>query len=77
MEEARDLADTVEAFSSEGLTLAGAAKRLHIHPNSVAYRLNRWQELTGLNPRNFSDLALSVLAVLFARENRDHDVDSA
>ncbi len=65
--QAPDLATAVTVFSEAGFTLAEAARRMHLHPNSVAYRLNRWHELTGLDPRRFPDLALSLLGISHAR----------
>lgn len=72
-----DLAAAVEAFGDVGFTLAGAAKRLHLHPNSVAYRLNRWQELTGLDPRSFPDLALSLTAISYVNSGAVDDRDTS
>ncbi|MFD3447841.1 CdaR family transcriptional regulator [Microbacteriaceae bacterium 4G12] len=39
------------------------ANRLHIHKNTVQYRLNKIKELTGFDPRNFEDAAALYLAV--------------
>lgn len=72
-----DLAAAVEAFGDAGFTLSGAAKRLHLHPNSVAYRLNRWQELTDLDPRSFSDLALSLMAIAYSHAERGATEDTS
>ncbi|KXX60422.1 hypothetical protein AZG88_37530 [Rhodococcus sp. LB1] len=66
-----DLAAAVETFANSGFTHVAAAKSLHLHPNSVAYRLNRWHELTGLDPRRFTDLTLSLVAIAFARGDRE------
>lgn len=57
------LAAAVRAFSRCDFTLSGAAAELQVHPNTVGYRLSRWHELTGLDPRRFSGLLRSVLAV--------------
>ncbi|WP_251443174.1 MULTISPECIES: PucR family transcriptional regulator [unclassified Microbacterium] len=57
------LAEAVRAFADEGFSLAAAAAALQLHPNTVAYRLDRWQELTGHDPRRFDGLALSMLSI--------------
>ncbi|WP_063695857.1 PucR family transcriptional regulator [Amycolatopsis orientalis] len=65
-EVARDnpsLAEAVLAFCRHGFTLAGAAAELHVHANTVGYRLARWQELSGLDPRSFPGLVRSVLSL--------------
>ncbi|MEV7663631.1 helix-turn-helix domain-containing protein [Paenarthrobacter sp. NPDC089316] len=56
------LAEAIRAFANSGFSLAAAATNLQVHPNTVAYRLDRWQELTGLDPRQFDGLARSVLS---------------
>ncbi|RJO70758.1 PucR family transcriptional regulator [Nocardia panacis] len=55
-----DLAEAVITYAESGFSLARAAERLRVHPNSVAYRLSRWHQLTGADPRTFSGLVQSV-----------------
>jgi hypothetical protein len=43
--------------------IARAAEHLHLHPNSLSYRLDRWGTLTGWHPRTFDGLRKSVLAI--------------
>ncbi|MFE7613173.1 PucR family transcriptional regulator [Streptomyces celluloflavus] len=56
-----DLAAAVLAFADCGFSLSDAARRLNVHPNTMGYRLSRWQELTGADPRTFAGLARSVI----------------
>lgn len=56
------LVEAVQAFADSGFSVAGAAKTLHVHANSVAYRLDRWFQLTGWNPRTFTGLTHSIAA---------------
>jgi hypothetical protein len=65
------LADAVVAFAAEDLSATSAARRLGLHPNSTMYRLARWHELTGWDPRTFRGLSISLLACwLAAAEQR-------
>lgn len=57
------LAETVEAFAAAGFSVSAAAQRLHIHPNTATYRLARWHELTGWDPRTFEGLVRSLAAL--------------
>ena len=57
------LVEAVRAFADAGFSVATAAKQLHVHANSLAYRLDRWDQLTGWNPRTFAGLVRSLAAI--------------
>lgn len=57
------LADAVDAYSRAGCSIAAAARQLHLHPNSVTYRLDRWRQLTGADLRTRDGLLRSCVAV--------------
>ena len=42
-----DLLATVRTWQEAGMRAEAAAERLHIHPNTLRYRLGRYEELTG------------------------------
>jgi DNA-binding PucR family transcriptional regulator len=58
-----DLLETLEAFLESGLDRRQTAQRLHVHPNTLDYRLRRIAELTGLEPGRPRDLVLLELAI--------------
>jgi hypothetical protein len=58
-----DLLNTVAAYVELGKDRRQTSERLHIHPNSLDYRLRRARELTGLNLDDPEDLATMVLAL--------------
>ncbi len=58
-----DLIDTLEAFLAADLDRRGAAQALHVHPNTLDYRLRRVEELTGLDLSRPDDLMLTALAL--------------
>ncbi|MFG2951621.1 PucR family transcriptional regulator [Streptomyces adustus] len=60
------LAEAVRGFAEHGLSLTGAARALNLHPNSLSYRLDRWSQLTGCNPRSGEGLIRSLVAISFA-----------
>ena len=62
------LAEAVLAFADHRLSIADAARALLLHPNSLAYRLSRWHELTGWDPRNGDGLAASLVALRLYRD---------
>jgi PucR C-terminal helix-turn-helix domain len=71
-----DLIGTLETFVASGLDRRGTADRMHVHPNTLDYRLRRIQELTGLDLRRPGDLALVTLA-LKERAMRKASAESA
>jgi hypothetical protein len=58
-----DLVVTLEKFVACGLDRRKAADALHVHPNTLDYRLRRAGELTGLDLGRPEDLVLTVLAL--------------
>ncbi|MCP2277928.1 PucR family transcriptional regulator [Nocardia amikacinitolerans] len=50
-ESARTIIDTVESYLDTGLRVEATAERLVVHPNTVRYRLSRFEELTGADLR--------------------------
>jgi hypothetical protein len=57
------LLETLEAFLACGLDRRRTAQQLHVHPNTLDYRLRRIGELTGLDPGRPRDLVLLELAL--------------
>jgi hypothetical protein len=56
------LAETVLAFAAADMSVARAAEALHLHANSVTYRLQRWAQLSGWDARTFDGLTHSLAA---------------
>jgi DNA-binding PucR family transcriptional regulator len=46
----RQLAETVLAYLDHSQRLESTAAALHVHPNTVKYRIRRFAELTGRPP---------------------------
>jgi sugar diacid utilization regulator len=57
------LMETLGAYFSTGFNLTRSAELLHVHPNTVVYRLRRVAELTGRDPGDPNDLLLLCLGV--------------
>lgn len=58
------LAETVRVFADSGFSVSEAARHLELHANTVSYRLERWHQLTGWDPRGFDGLTRSLAATL-------------
>jgi hypothetical protein len=55
--------DTVRAFAAADLNIARAAAAMHVHPNTVRYRLARIATTTGHDPKTFAGL-VELICVL-------------
>jgi hypothetical protein len=62
-----DLKATLIEFLTYGPSLPAVAKRLFLHPNTVAYRLARVRELTGRDPKTPQGVAELYLALRAAQ----------
>jgi carbohydrate diacid regulator len=56
---------TVQVFLTSGLNLTEAAEKLHIHRNTLIYRLDKTKKLVGLDPRHFDDALQIKLGLMF------------
>ena len=54
--------ETVRAFAAADLNVSSAAAAMHLHPNTVRYRLARIASASGHDPRTFAGL-LELLCV--------------
>lgn len=54
---------TLTAYFEESSSPSAAARRLHVHPNTIAYRLRRIEELTGLRLGVHRDRLMVEVAV--------------
>ena len=57
------LLDTLETYLKHGPSLPEVGERLHVHANTVAYRLARIRDLTGRDPRTPHGVAHLALAL--------------
>jgi hypothetical protein len=62
------LRETLLAYAGCDLNVGAAARRLHLHPNTVHYRLRRIERLTGREVRRLSDVIDLVAAVRLLRD---------
>jgi PucR C-terminal helix-turn-helix domain/GGDEF-like domain len=69
---AEHLRQTAIAFLECSLSIRDTANRLHLHANTVVYRLQRIKRLTGADPRDAATLTRLVLALRSARPADQH-----
>jgi predicted metal-dependent hydrolase len=66
-----EIAKTVHVYLLEHMNVARTAVRLFVHPNTVRYRINRFEELTGRHLRGSSTM---VFEMLWALEHRNQTI---
>jgi DNA-binding PucR family transcriptional regulator len=59
--------ETIRAFAAADLNVAKAAERMHVHPNTVRYRLHQIAVKTGYDPRTFAGL-VDLICILEATD---------
>nr|WP_304214433.1 sugar diacid recognition domain-containing protein [Fredinandcohnia onubensis] len=50
-----ELQETLKIFLNNNLNIKSTSDEMHIHRNTLIYRLDKIKELWGLDPRNFND----------------------
>ncbi len=60
----QELLQTLRELFKQNNSLKKTAESLHIHVNTLHYRIKRIQEITNLNPSNVEDLLTLYLAVI-------------
>ncbi|MGV3466686.1 MAG: CdaR family transcriptional regulator [Heyndrickxia sp.] len=64
-----DLLDTLKAYFQYDYSIKETALHLHIHINTLHYRLKKAEELTGLNPKKPRDQAILYLCLQILDNN--------
>ena len=59
-----ELLQTVRAFFENGFNASITSKKLHIHRNTLHYRLSKFQEITGISVRDFGGALIVYCASL-------------
>ena len=67
----RELSRTIRVFADCNLKVKRTAMRLGVHTNTVYFRLNRINKLTGIDPRTYSGASLLLTALRLVEIRRD------
>ena len=57
------LVDTLRAYIDANFSITGAARTMHVHNNTILYRLDRIRRLTGRDPRAPRDIVFLALGL--------------
>ena len=68
-----DLVSCAIMMMENNLNVSEASRNAFVHRNTLIYRINKVQKLTGLNIKNFEDaFLLKVLMVIYYEKNRNN-----
>ena len=56
----------VNGFFENNLNISETARKLYLHRNTLTYRLEKIEKLTGLNVKNFEDAMTFKIALMVA-----------
>lgn len=62
-----EILETMTKFFENNLNLSEAARKLYIHRNTLIYRLEKIQKVTGLDLRNFDDAVLLKIIIMLGK----------
>jgi len=62
-----EILTTVVKFFENNLNLSEAARKLYIHRNTLIYRLDKIQKVTGLDLRHFEDAVLLKIIIMLGK----------
>jgi len=65
-----DAAEAVGGLLDNGFSFSATGRALHLHPNTVRYRVERWQQLTGWDVKTRQGLLRSIAALGLHRRPR-------
>lgn len=66
-----ELLNNLQVWFSENQSMQNTAQRLHIHKNTLSYRLQKIEQLTGLSVSSTQDVFLLYLALCLMEEQMD------
>lgn len=67
--EVAEFIELIEIYEKFNGSIKKYSENLFIHKNTVQYKLNKIQELTGYNPRNLNDFFILKLASILYKAN--------
>ena len=62
-----EILTTITKFFENNLNLSEAARKLYIHRNTLIYRLDKIQKVTGLDLRHFEDAVLLKIIIMLGK----------
>lgn len=66
-----ELISTINRFFLNNLNIAETARQLHMHRNTLIYRLEQVQKQTGLDLRNFEDAMIFKVALMIMNDRKE------
>ena len=58
---------TINKFFENSLNVSETSRQLYIHRNTLVYRLDKLQKMTGLDLRNFDDAIIFKITLMVSK----------
>ncbi len=62
-----ELMTAADAFIKHSLNISEASRSMYVHRNTLIYRLDKIERVTGLNIRNFNDAMTFRIAYMISK----------
>ena len=67
----KEIMETAEEFLENNLNASETARKIYVHRNTLMYRLDKIEKVTGLNIRNFADaVTFRFMTILYKASKR-------
>jgi len=70
-----EILTTVNSFFENSLNVSETARKIYIHRNTLVYRLDKLQKITGLDVRNFDDAIIFKIILMVSNYMKHMDAD--
>ncbi|MDD4275658.1 MAG: helix-turn-helix domain-containing protein [Clostridia bacterium] len=64
----QDMVDTINSFYENDLNISQTSKKCFMHRNTLIYRLNKIENITGLNIKKFEQALILKLIILYSNK---------
>ena len=62
-----EITSTIQKFFENNLNISETARQLYVHRNTLVYRLDKLQKMTGLDLRNFDDAIIFKITLMVSK----------
>ncbi|MEK4873413.1 helix-turn-helix domain-containing protein [Bacillus sp. FSL W8-0102] len=69
------LIDTLQHYLHNNQSIKKTSEEMNIHINTLHYRLNKIEELTGINPKTTEGIVIFYISLMLLNSHSHHEMD--